>query len=409
MRRTLIILLICFLAMVVIDAKPVHATSNIIYGHSISSASLPDATIKQVSFSRDGDNLVTSLQVYGHISGLYSYQIAIVTSPFLFSKGYTQGIYDIRFIESSYNIYTTPTNVSFPKSRSLIKSSTSSDNEQFTISGDTWTAWTPLSRIGFKTHFWVWVGVGPQIYFWSAGWFTRPSGLWTSLLPWVDFLPSPQTSSLNNEIELPAKVTFTLQPNSLASKATLTIDGSPHNFNSSGSLSVTVDSGVSHPMTITSPIQTSDDTRYVVSWANAYYNADNSIALNVDEDSSRVISFQRQFLLTVKSDLGNVSGGGWYNEGSTASFSVSPVQLPYDGFLGTLNLQHQFTGWSGNAADTITSSLVSMNGPKTVTANWKTTGGPLFLGLVGIVVGSLLVAAFLLYRKHGLRKSNGIK
>jgi hypothetical protein len=162
-------------------------------------------------------------------------------------------------------------------------------------------------------------------------------------------------------------------------------------------------------MTITSPIQTSDDTRYVVSWANAYYNADNSIALNVDEDSSRVISFQRQFLLTVKSDLGNVSGGGWYNEGSTASFSVSPVQLPYDGFLGTLNLQHQFTGWSGNAADTITSSLVSMNGPKTVTANWKTTGGPLFLGLVGIVVGSLLVAAFLLYRKHGLRKYNGIK
>jgi hypothetical protein len=256
-----------------------------------------------------------------------------------------------------------------------------------TIRGDAWIASTPLSLIGSRSHFWVHVGV-------STYPITRVS--WTDVLPTLN----PTPSTLNYEIELPTKLTFTIQPISLASKAALTIDGSPYNFDSGGSLSVMVDSGVGHAMSITSLIQTSDDTRYVVSWNNS--NA-NSTTLNVDQDSSITISFQRQFLLTVKSDVGNVTGPGWYNEGATASFSVSPVQLPYDGFLGVLNLQHQFTGWSGDVVSTIPSASVSMNGPKTVTANWGTVSGPLFLGLVGIVVGSLLVGVFFFYRRNKSR------
>jgi len=228
----------------------------------------------------------------------------------------------------------------------------------------------------------------------------RPS---TSLYSqWLDFLPSinPTSSTLNYEIELPAKTTFTIQPNSLANNAVLTIDGTPHNFDSGGSLSVMIDSGVSHAMAITSPILTSNDTRYLVSWSNAYYSQNaNSNTLNVDQDSSITISFQRQFLLTVKSDFGNVAGPGWYNEGSTASFSVSPVQLQYDGFLGSLTLQHQFAGWSGDVVSNVTPASVSMDVPKSVIANWKTVGGPLFLGFVGLIVAITLLAIFLLYRR----------
>jgi hypothetical protein len=154
-------------------------------------------------------------------------------------------------------------------------------------------------------------------------------------------------------------------------------------------------------MSITSPIQISNDTRYIVSWGGIAYSSQNanSNTLNVDQDSSITVSFQRQFLLTVKSDVGNVSGGGWYNEGSTASFSISSQQLPYDGFLGKISLQHQFTGWGGDVVSNVASSSISMDGPKTVTANWKTVGGTLFVGIVGLIVAMSLVAVFILYRR----------
>src|SRR5208282_421398 len=193
-----------------------------------------------------------------------------------------------------------------------------------------------------------------------------------------DLLPSS-----GYEIGLPTKVMFTLQPNSLASKAVLTIDGSPHNFDSGGLLSVMVDSGVSHAMTITSPIQTSVDTRYVASWDNAYSNnAVSSNTLNFDQDSSIAISFQRQFLLTVKSDVGNVSGGGWYNEGSTAAFS-SPSN----------SLMWTFEGWALVTASN--NGSIEMDAPHTLTARWI----PGYL-LVGICIIAVVAFSMLYYRRR---------
>lgn len=97
----------------------------------------------------------------------------------------------------------------------------------------------------------------------------------------------------------------------------------------------------------------------------------------------------------------DVAGGGWYDEGSSASFSVTPAQLPYDGLLGMLNTQHQFAGWTGDVASTSASSSISMDGPKTVQAKWTTAYGPLLYGLIGLIIGAPLIAGLLLYKIRG--------
>ena len=70
-----------------------------------------------------------------------------------------------------------------------------------------------------------------------------------------------------------------------------------------------------------------------------------------------------QFYLTVyNGGHGTTSGSGWYDSGGSAAFSVS---TPVSGGSG---IQYVNTGWTGDAS----SSPVTMNSPKSVTAAWKT-------------------------------------
>ncbi|MGA3298201.1 MAG: zinc ribbon domain-containing protein [Candidatus Bathyarchaeia archaeon] len=366
MKQIILAILLLSLAVFVIDVKPVHATSNVIYG---SSTGFPaDATISQVSFSRDGDSLVTSFQVKGQISDTTHYYVIAIqfTSSFMAYPPY-------RLVLSSLNHFrATHWDYAAQKTTQI----------QYDVKGNTWTSWTPLALLSGKTHFWVIAETG--------------SGSSASTQYWEDTLLNVGNAF---EIGLPTQMTFNLQPSLIKDKVALIVDDQQYNFDSNGKVAVTMDAGSSHSIAITSSIQTSNDTRYIFSkWSDSYGSQDKR-SLIVEADSSLSASYDRQFLLTVRSDFGYLNGGGWYNEGSTASFSVSPVQSPYDGFLGTISLQHQFTGWSGDVVSTSASSSISMDGPKTVTASWKTVGGPLFLGLVGLILAMSLVAVFLLYRR----------
>ncbi|MCW4019959.1 MAG: hypothetical protein NWF14_01835 [Candidatus Bathyarchaeota archaeon] len=75
--------------------------------------------------------------------------------------------------------------------------------------------------------------------------------------------------------------------------------------------------------------------------------------------------------LVVFSDYGSISGEGYYLEGSTASFSVSPSTV-----LGESGVRYVFTGWTSNSTDGYTGTDnpadVKMNNDITETAQWKT-------------------------------------
>jgi hypothetical protein len=68
----------------------------------------------------------------------------------------------------------------------------------------------------------------------------------------------------------------------------------------------------------------------------------------------------------VNSAYDSPTGAGWYDSGSSAPFSVtSPVS-------GGTGIQYVCTGYSGDASGSGTSGSITMNGPKTITFNWKT-------------------------------------
>jgi hypothetical protein len=70
----------------------------------------------------------------------------------------------------------------------------------------------------------------------------------------------------------------------------------------------------------------------------------------------------------VPSVYGSTGGQGWYDGGSTAYATVAPLTVS-----GGSGIQYVFTTWGGDASgSTSPSNPITMNGPKTATANWKT-------------------------------------
>jgi thiosulfate reductase cytochrome b subunit len=68
----------------------------------------------------------------------------------------------------------------------------------------------------------------------------------------------------------------------------------------------------------------------------------------------------------------NASRTGWYDHGTTASFSVPSVEEPMSGLLGILGGVWRFQGWYENGTLlTITKdSIITMNTAHTFVAHW---------------------------------------
>ena len=79
--------------------------------------------------------------------------------------------------------------------------------------------------------------------------------------------------------------------------------------------------------------------------------------------------YVHQYYLAVISTYGSPSGSGWYDSGSTAYAGLNAGTV--SGGVGT---RYVFTIWGTDASGTnyALSNAITMNGPETATANWKT-------------------------------------
>jgi len=101
------------------------------------------------------------------------------------------------------------------------------------------------------------------------------------------------------------------------------------------------------------------------------------------------VAWKRQFLLTVKSEYGSSGGGGWYDQGSVASFWVDEV-------LGVV-VVHTFQEWVGDVRATAARASVLMNSPKEVRALWRTDYTRLYI-ILAYVLAMILFAVFIGHR-----------
>jgi N-acyl-D-amino-acid deacylase len=190
-----------------------------------------------------------------------------------------------------------------------------------------------------------------------------------------------------------AKITLQVEPNT----AGVTVDGVSY---SADRLPVTStwEIGSVHTLVVDSMISGAAGVRYVfVEWSDG--SKDTSRTLTVTQESSLTATFKIQYQLTVTSDLGNPQGNGWYDANTQATFSVT-TPLTVEGFMDTLGAKYVFDHWSGDATATTATASVTMDGPKTAKAEWRTDNTMPYI-IIGVILSAIaIIVALLLMRRR---------
>lgn len=229
---------------------------------------------------------------------------------------------------------------------------------------------------------------------------SRPLRLTVSLalsLKWgtstLNFIRDHRTFNVN--VTDKVAVTVWIKPGKVS--VPISIDGNTMYTDSAGRALFQVTLTGSHIIQVPSEFSTGLGTRIVfVKWGDG--QTSNSRTLTASDDIAFTAEYKTQHLLTVNSPVGNPQGSGWYDEGSSPTFSVtSPWAV--EGVMGMLGGKHIFERWSGDLAATTTSASVKIDGPKTVTAEWRTDNTAPYL-VLGVIGAALIVALVLLLRRR---------
>jgi uncharacterized repeat protein (TIGR02543 family) len=111
-------------------------------------------------------------------------------------------------------------------------------------------------------------------------------------------------------------------------------------------------------------------TRYVFNGWTGDASGSGSPSDNILMNGSKTAtaSWKTQYYLTVTSPHGTTGGENWYDSGDNAYATVTPLTV-----AGSTGVRYVFTNWSGDASGTTSpSDSITMDGPKTATADWKT-------------------------------------
>lgn len=119
------------------------------------------------------------------------------------------------------------------------------------------------------------------------------------------------------------------------------------------------------------------------------------LTVTMDKPHTAVAKYATQYQLVIDSagGLGNPQGAGYYDAGSTATFSItSPV-----GFL----VQQVFVRWEGDYTGASPQGSIMMDKAKTVHAVWTTSYLQLYI-VAGVAAAAIIVGAF--YMMRGRRR-----
>lgn len=124
---------------------------------------------------------------------------------------------------------------------------------------------------------------------------------------------------------------------------------------------------------------------------NGVTQSGNGISLVVDKPYNAVAKYVTQYQLVVDSPYGNPKGQGYYDAGSTATFSVTtPSGFP---------VQQVFVRWEGAYTGTSPTGSVTMDSAKVIHAVWSPSY--LLLIIIGIVAVAVVGGLLFWRRRRG--------
>jgi len=106
--------------------------------------------------------------------------------------------------------------------------------------------------------------------------------------------------------------------------------------------------------------------------------------------------YAKQYYMKVASEYGQVSGSGWYDEGSWAKVSLEAT------IVGGPLIRHRFSHWAGDASGSDPIISVRMDGPKVVRAVWVEDYANLYAFIIVLAIAAVGAALVLVKRKRGL-------
>jgi hypothetical protein len=220
--------------------------------------------------------------------------------------------------------------------------------------------------------------------------FDCPAGTWVGTWAFVALVWIPE------ELK-PPPVSITL--GSPAVNVPVTVDGTSY---ASDQLPMVFawDVGSTHMLHVDAMTAGGSGVRYVfIQWSDG--SNDTSRNITVTESTTvPAATFKTQYELNVTSDLGNPQGSGWYDAGTTATFSVTSPQLE-TGLFGSLGGKMVFQAWTGNStASTATANLL-MDNPKIVEAQWSTDNSqPYMILSIGAIAVIVITLGLILMRRR---------
>ncbi len=121
-------------------------------------------------------------------------------------------------------------------------------------------------------------------------------------------------------------------------------------------------------------------------------------SVDVESDTTLSATYITQHKLLLTSTI-NATGEGWYDDGSTARFSVPP-SAPIEGVLGVLGGKLQFKGWyeNGKLITAANAGTIQMNDAHSLGARWQ-ADYTFPIGIIGGIIAAICVAAIFSLRR----------
>lgn len=170
----------------------------------------------------------------------------------------------------------------------------------------------------------------------------------------------------NNEMTKTFTIGYSLTVQTPYSGITVKIDGSWYATKPDGSYQKYVSPGF-HSVEVPASVSLASWTQGLfVQWNDG--NSSNIRNIFVDSDLTMTAEYVTQYYLTVHTNpsyIGDTTGQGWYDNGTTAIATCNSTAYEY-----TSN-RYVFANWTGDAFGTSTTLEIFMNSPKTVTANYQ--------------------------------------
>jgi parallel beta-helix repeat protein len=180
--------------------------------------------------------------------------------------------------------------------------------------------------------------------------------------------------------------TFYLAVNTTSPYVPFSINGTAFTTGPDGTVSLRLGYVANYNISFNQDVPVSEGIRLgFLQWSDRIPSANRT--LNLSANSTVQVSYMEQYQLTIRvspSGKGSTepSGSSWVDEHGIVNITATPVQ------------GWNFTGWSGDTTGTANPTQVTMEGPKSITANFQGTPVPEFQGSLvffTILVGVLIV------------------